>query len=307
MDILKFDCVLNDFRDAVGRKLYTKVDYEMWRKLCREALDVGTMTTMYYATATDTIHITGKEDYTFSIYDYSFGTFLYDKYFANKEIKEEKENKEMKVSSMFNFDFGPVSNGSVRMSPCGMATMNSEGQWVSYDAANDQIVNVEGLTFDIQGMLFKMPVAIKDVQVGDMIVHQGNYVYVIDFPGDSNGLVVVDIEQGENRVVRPTTNLFGFNFVTKVVSMFNMNGFAGSPSADQPFGNIFPLMMMSQMFGESQSSDGTIFGGMDMGQLMMMSMFAGGGNPFANMFAGAPSHGCACGGCSSHEATEAAN
>lgn len=324
MEILTFKEVLNDFAHAVSEKKYLKLEYGKWRKLVVETvdklisleLDGNTIFLMkvegvpYETNYGTKIKKIRKDIDWFECDDKSFGQFLNDKYFSdkvinNKEIEKEKSNMDCVVSkNMFNFDFGVISNGEIRMSPFGMAMMNVEGQWVCYDAANDQVVNVDGLIFDIKGMLFKMPVALKDVAVGDMIRHQGHYVYVIDFPADGNGLVVVDVEQGENRVIRPTTNMFGFNFVTKVVSMFNMTGMCGAPSAEQPFGNIMPLLMMNQFMGNGEN----LFGDNgDMSQLMMMSMFMGGTNPFANMFAAAPTHECHCKGEGCQASTNPAN
>ena len=40
----------------------------------------------------------------------------------------------------------------------------------------------------------------------------------------------------------PTRNVFNFNFVVKVVNLFD--SFMSAPSADQPFGNMLPFLMM---------------------------------------------------------------
>lgn len=48
---------------------------------------------------------------------------------------------------------------------------------VSYDKANNEIVNVDLIDFDAKGMIYAMPCAIKDIQVGDVIKHtNGNAV-----------------------------------------------------------------------------------------------------------------------------------
>ena len=56
-------------------------------------------------------------------------------------------------------------------------------------------------------------------------------------------VLVIDPVESEERIVLPITNMFGFNFVTKVVSIMDMSGVA--PTADSPFGNMLPFMMAS--------------------------------------------------------------
>ena len=66
-------------------------------------------------------------------------------------------------------------------------------------------------------------------------------------------------------------------FYGKVISMFG-NSF----KQGKGLGNVMKMMMMSQMLG-SGSQQGGMFGG-GMGQVMAMSMFMGGNNPFEGMF-----------------------
>ena len=148
----------------------------------------------------------------------------------------EKENKTMKG---FNFDFGPCTNDNVRMSMYGLAIQNNAGVWVSYNKG--QVIDVDVMNFDGRQYMFKMPVAIKDIKVGDVVVHNRVPMFVTSVEG---GVHVVDIRAGEAKTIIPTTNMFGFNFVTKIVSMFD--AFTGAPTADQPFGNMLPFIMMGE-------------------------------------------------------------
>lgn len=148
----------------------------------------------------------------------------------------EKENKTMKG---FNFDFGPCTNDNVRMSMYGLAIQNNAGVWVSYNKG--QVIDVDVMNFDGRQYMFKMPVAIKDIKVGDVVVHNRVPMFVTSVEG---GVHVVDIRTGEAKTIIPTTNMFGFNFVTKIVSMFD--AFTGAPTADQPFGNMLPFIMMGE-------------------------------------------------------------
>lgn len=205
---------------------------------------------------------------------------------------ERKEPNTMNMFSALNLDFGPVASNIIRISPFGLAIKTANREWHTYDAANQKIVDVSDFSFSLgeTPILYKMPVAPAAVAVGDLILHNGVPVYVIDFENAANkaaGIIVIDTDSNEKKTILPVCNVFNFNFVTKVVSLFNFgtgaNSLFGTPSADQPFGNILPMMMMSEMFGkDSKSGDKT-----DIFTMMMMSqMFAGGANPFANMFSG---------------------
>ena len=90
----------------------------------------------------------------------------------DKKIEITTTNKENKNMNMFNFDFGPVNSNSVRMSMYGLAVKNKDGKYVSYNASTDEIVDVDVLNFDGAKFLYKIPVAIKDVAIGDIVIHQ---------------------------------------------------------------------------------------------------------------------------------------
>lgn len=194
------------------------------------------------------------------------------------ENKEEDKQEETTMKANFNFDFGVVTASYVRMSPYGIA-VESNGTWKAFDRKAGNIVDVGDFTFKMDGAFFKMPVAVDAVQKGDVLMVKNEPVYVLDKEGE--GFKVVAIAANEQKVIMPITNIFGFNYMTKIVSMFDNMSFGNimAPSADQPFGNMMPLMMM-QMLSDSGSFD---MGG-DMGKMMMMSMMMGGQNPMANMF-----------------------
>lgn len=206
----------------------------------------------------------------------------------NNNIKKEKENKtmNMKMPAM-NFEFGPCGN-DVALSPYGVAIRNGD-QWLTYNPSANKTVDVTGFSFDFQGMLMKMPAPLGDVRPGDVVMHQGNPMFVTNV--DNNSIYAVDIKASEAKTIVPVTNMFGFNYVTKIVSFINMNGM-GAPSPDQPFGNIMPMIFMSQMF--NGEDNGGFFGNEGQGnmlcQMAQMSFMAsmmtnmGQGNPFGNMF-----------------------
>ena len=96
-----------------------------------------------------------------------------------------------------------------------------------------------------------MPAAIKDLRAGDMVLHRGKPMYVQSVEED--GIHCIDILNSEAKVIVPVTNMFGFNFVTKVVSIMNFN--AAQPSAENPFGNLMPFMMMSSVMSDDSDND----------------------------------------------------
>lgn len=113
------------------------------------------------------------------------------------------------------------------------------GEMVSYDANEDEIVNVDLIDIDAKGMIFKMPCAIKDIKKGDIIMHNGVPVFVTSI---EDGIQVTDVAAGEKKTILPTKSMFGFDFVTKVVSMIDFTG--NTASENNPFGNLMPLMLM---------------------------------------------------------------
>ena len=177
----------------------------------------------------------------------------------NENNNTKKENSAMK----FNFDFGPVSPAMVRMSLYGLAVKNKAGTWVSYDAKSGDIMDVDILNFDGAKFLYRMPVAIKDIAIGDVIIHNGVPMFVIAIATNGTYITGVDPINGERKDIMLPKSPFGFNFATKVVNFLgNLNTGA---DASNPFGNLGLMMMLSE--------DGN--GVKDMLPLMLM---ANGGN-----------------------------
>ena len=189
-------------------------------------------------------------------------------YYAKKANENKNDEGEKTKMKGFNFDFGPCTNDQVRMSMYGLAIKNASGEWVSYN--DGQVVNVDVLNFDGAKYMFKMPVAVKDIAVGDIVIHNRVPMFVESV---ENGIHVVDIRAGEKKEILPTTNMFGFNFVTKIVSMFN--AFQSSPTPDQPFGNMLPFLMLNGEDGKAMDSDTMLM-------FMMMQNQSGSANIFAN-------------------------
>ena len=181
-------------------------------------------------------------------------------------LKNNDKNKENKNMTGMKFDFGPVNNSAVRMSMYGMAVMNAAKEWVSYDRKTNQIINVDILNFPNGGKYFyKVPAPIKDIKVGDVIVHMGRPVFVNAI--NDGTFTVIDPTNSEVKVVLAVKNMFGFDFLIKVVCLMDM--FGATPSADLPFGNMLPFMVMNDEKN-------------DMNDALMMMMLMNGKSDFAN-------------------------
>ena len=173
------------------------------------------------------------------------------------ELQKKVDKAEMKkendtMMKGINFDFGPCGN-TVRLSMYGMAIQNISGEWVSYNPDSREIINVDVFNMADGGKyMYKMPVAIADVKEGDIVIHNRVPMFVTAI-NENGTFEVTDVRAGETKNIIPTRNMFGFNFMTKVVSLFG--AFTNAPTADQPFGNMLPFLMM----GENKDIDPMMF------------------------------------------------
>ena len=167
---------------------------------------------------------------------------------VEKENKKKVKNKENNIMKNFNFDFGPCTNDNVRMSMYGLAVKNAAGTYVSLNPSTREVIDVDIFNFEGGKYLFKMPVAIKDIAVGDVIIHNKKPMFVEGFSplGD---ITAIDPVAGERKEVMLTRSPFGFNYATKVVNLFGAGGMA-TPNADNPFGNMLPFMLMNEEGGD---------------------------------------------------------
>ena len=159
----------------------------------------------------------------------------------NDDVKGKGNNMKM-----FNFDFGPIKdNDAVRMSPYGIAVKNVNGTYQAYDKKNGEIMDVDTFNFKADNMFFKMPVAIDAIEAGDVIIFNRRPCFVFGF-SEQGDVIAIDIAMGEKKTILPSKSPFGFNYITKIVSLVD-NMFGGeAPSAENPFGNILPFMLMNE-------------------------------------------------------------
>lgn len=101
--------------------------------------------------------------------------------FNNAEIminNKQKENNKMKG---INFDFSPCNSETIRMSMYGLAVKNPNGIYVAYDSKNDSIMDVDIFNFDGSKFFYKIPVPIKNVKNGDVVVHNRRPCFVLNY------------------------------------------------------------------------------------------------------------------------------
>ena len=156
----------------------------------------------------------------------------------NDDVKGKGNNMKM-----FNFDFGPIKdNDAIRMSPYGLAVKNVNGTYQAYDKKNGEIMDVDVFNFKADNMFFKIPVGIDAIEAGDVIIFNRRPCFVFGF-SEQGDVIAIDIAMGEKKTIMPTRSPFGFNFITKVMSLAD-NMFGDTPSADNPFGNMWMFAMM---------------------------------------------------------------
>lgn len=179
----------------------------------------------------------------------------------------------------FNFEFGPVKSDSIKMSIYGLAVKNASGTFVSY--SDGSLIDVDILNFDGSKFLYKMPVAIKEVKVGDVVIHARKPMFVTEVLAKS--LKVVDPVDGEAKEVLLTKSPFKFDFVTKVVNILGST-FNTTANSDNPFGNMWMLFALA---GDGNKQSDMLLPLMMMNQngvatnpMMMYALLAGshGGN-----------------------------
>ena len=160
---------------------------------------------------------------------------------ANNNNNNERGNNMFK-NVMKDFYCGPATD--VKMSIYGPAfrAISEGGERVSetYVAYHkSEYIDVMDGLLDIGNCAYVMPVAAKAVKKGDFIRHCGGWVRILSIKEDT-----IEGENVNTRTIikiRPTKNMFGFNFYSKLITFDIMNG----TSEDNPFGNILPMLLLS--------------------------------------------------------------
>ena len=179
-------------------------------------------------------------------------------------IKKESNN----MKKIFGTYFGKFNTNSLAMSIYGMAVKDMTGRHVTYK--DGEIIDVSEFLIPNMNYFFAMPIAITEIRVRDIILHQDKPMMCIN-GNDDGSIRAIDFTTSEIKDIMPKKNPFGFNFVTKVVCPFGENSFMmdgfGADSSN-PFGNMLPMMMLMD------DKDGT----KDKTDMMMMAMMMSGGH-----------------------------
>ena len=181
------------------------------------------------------------------------------------------------------FDFGEMK---AKMSHLGIAVCRGD-RYVAYDKTKKEIVDVTPINFT--GMAFKMPTAIKNIENGDNIIHNNKVMVVIGTDTEDN-ILAIDIKDGEKVTILPTKSMFGFNFITKIVTMFDF--IKQEASEDNPFGNMLPFLLMGENADGSMKDmllplmmmNGGDIGKLDMSNPLILMALAGGGSESKDFF-----------------------
>lgn len=187
---------------------------------------------------------------------------------VQKEVDKLK-NKESEEKKMFNFEnlknkfqFGEYKEA--KMSPYGIAFQNGN-EYFAVNTKTMEVIDATGLVFDFN-CVYAMPVAANTVKIGDFIIHNYCPVLVREVYEDGT-LKCWHINAHEVITVLPVKSPFGFNFYTKLVSFVDNMGM--TPTNDNPFGNIWPLLLMD---GKKDNKDMMMF-------MMLMNQQGGQLNP----------------------------
>lgn len=174
-------------------------------------------------------------------------------------------NTNMFGNVMRNMKFGKVDTKDIKYSFKGIAFRTADNDYVCYNS-DFTFTNVGNMIIDMP--IFAIPVCRDKIEVGDVILHNDQWVIVNDI--SESEIKVAKPWNKEVAYVIPETSIFGFSYYTKVLNMFE--SFGNAADSDNPFGNMLPFMLMSQG-GDAKN---------DMTTMMMLMAMNGGEMNFDN-------------------------
>ena len=170
--------------------------------------------------------------------------------------QKEKEKNNMNIS--FGAEFGKLKDNYnlCKMSLKGLALTSqynsSENPQKTYYIYNKETHELEDVTpyiidFDVTKILFKMPVAVSTLKEGDFILNGSIPLIVKSVNG--NEISAISVEDNEVITLAAKKNVFGFSYITKIINIMGDFNLSASANSDNPFGNMLPLMLMSDSEG----------------------------------------------------------
>lgn len=181
------------------------------------------------------------------------------------------------ATNLFNGICGKVQAGMCRLTMNGNIAVKCSGGYKTYNTKKGRLTNVTNFCFDI-GSDFFFVIPTCKVAKGNIILVDGKPKCVIEKQKDKDVITVIDYETSEIRQLVPERHVFmgSVYYYGKIVSMFGSSFKNG-----KGMGNMFKIMMFSQMMN-GKTSGGSLG---DMGSMMAMSMMMGGeGNMFGGLF-----------------------
>lgn len=174
--------------------------------------------------------------------------------YISSSYKEEKNTMSEIFKNIFgDMQFGKLTTDKIKYSISGVAFADKNDKFFVYK--DNRAIDVTGMI--INAPMFAMPVAVNQIQPNDVIRFKNDYVIVKELVED--GVKVVNPVDGDIRTIIPQVNIFGFNYITKVINPFE--GFTNTANETNPFGNIMPFMLMGDLKGDKD----------DMFKFMLMS------------------------------------
>lgn len=192
--------------------------------------------------------------------------YTYEPTIKPEEIKEDNKMSKIFDNITKNMRFGKFNTSAIKYSLTGIAFRDKQGGFFTYN--NGVATDVTGMTID--SPMFAMPIGIADIKPNDVILFKDNPVIVKAKTED--GIKVIDPLAGEVTTIIPETNIFNFNYISKVINPFE--NMAATASPNNPFGNLLPLMMIGD--GITKDNDG------DMTKFLMISQMMGGKTDFTS-------------------------
>jgi hypothetical protein len=196
-----------------------------------------------------------------------------------------KEGEQTILNEIFGSDFSFGAAEEARMTFNNTIAIRVGNRYKAYDPKKKSVVDSTELTLDTKGLIMKLPV--QTCQEGDVIIKCNRY-YFVKGVNSNNEISVVSLDDSKIETFAPETTLFGINFFTKVVNVFNFDGNNGS--------NPMMMFMASKLLSKTSSSNNEDLMGMlamsslsgDVSQvfsnpMMMMMMMGGESNSFSSM------------------------
>ncbi len=199
-------------------------------------------------------------------------------------------NNNMRKKNNFfgmNFEFGVSKDPNIASTIMGVAVKDKEtGNWYTFDSATNTRKNIASLKMG-DFPIFLLPD--KNLAVGDLIKHNGKYVYVKAVNPAANTFSVINATDGfVNEIVPEETLIPGLNFYTKVVA-FDMKNMSNAANGNNISSNLLAAMCMMQ-WSKGETADFSLdsinddsFNGLGSCLPALMMLNNGG----TNMFSGA--------------------